>query len=64
VGENGHLAVWLDPGNAWIYPQLNAAAQTMTDLAKKASAVVGQPHRLPIAGLAAKRPPYNLPTVF
>jgi 1,4-alpha-glucan branching enzyme len=22
-GENGHLAVWLDPSNAWIYPQLN-----------------------------------------
>ncbi len=46
-GENGHLAVWLDPSNAWIYPQLNAAAQTMTDLAKQASAVAGQPHRLP-----------------
>ena len=26
-GENGHLAVWLDPSNAWIYPQLNAAAK-------------------------------------
>jgi len=55
-GENGHLAVWLDPSNAWIYPQLNAAAQTMTDLSKKASAVVGQPHRLPIAGLAGEAP--------
>src|SRR5436190_7427396 len=21
-GENGHLAVWLDSSNAWIYPQL------------------------------------------
>jgi 1,4-alpha-glucan branching enzyme len=55
-GEDGHLAVWLDPSNAWIYPQLNAAAQTMIDLAKKASAVVGQPHRLPIAGLAGEAP--------
>jgi 1,4-alpha-glucan branching enzyme len=55
-GENGHLAVWLDPSNAWIYPELHAAAQTMIDLAKKASAVVGQPHRLPIAGLAGEAP--------
>jgi len=55
-GENGHLAMWLDPSNAWIYPQLNAAALTMIDLAKKASAVVGQPHRLPIAGLAGEAP--------
>jgi 1,4-alpha-glucan branching enzyme len=55
-GENGHLAVWLDPSNAWIYPQLNAAAQTMIDLAKKASAVIGQSHRLPIAGLAGEAP--------
>jgi len=55
-GENGHLAVWLDPSNAWIYSQLNAAAQTMIDLAKQASAVVGQPHRLPVAGLAGEGP--------
>ena len=46
-GENGHLAMWLDPSNAWIYPQLSAAAQKMIDLAKQASEVVGQPHRLP-----------------
>jgi len=46
-GENGHLAMWLDPGNGWIYPQLNTAAQKMIDLAKQASEVVGQPHRLP-----------------
>ncbi|MGC1321552.1 MAG: 1,4-alpha-glucan branching protein domain-containing protein [Candidatus Udaeobacter sp.] len=55
-GENGHLAMWLDPSNAWIYPQLNAAAQTMIDLAKQASSVVGQRHRLPIAGLAGEAP--------
>ena len=46
-GQNGHLAMWLDPGNGWIYPQLNTAAQKMIDLAKQASEVVGQPHRLP-----------------
>jgi 1,4-alpha-glucan branching enzyme len=32
-GENGHLAVWLDPSNAWIYPQLNAAALRMCEVA-------------------------------
>ena len=32
-GENGHLAVWLDPSNAWIYPQLHAAAQRMSEVA-------------------------------
>jgi 1,4-alpha-glucan branching enzyme len=37
-GENGHLAVWLDPSNAWIYPQLNAAAQRMCELAEKSIA--------------------------
>jgi len=49
-GENGHLAVWLDPGNAWIYPQLNAATQKMIELAEQTSAVVGQPLRLPATG--------------
>jgi 1,4-alpha-glucan branching enzyme len=34
-GENGHLAVWLDPSNAWIYPHLHAAAQKMCELARK-----------------------------
>src|SRR5262245_8768957 len=47
-GENGHLAVWLDPTNAWIYPQLNAAVQKMIALAEQASVpVVGQPSQLP-----------------
>ena len=41
-GENGHLAVWLDPTNGWIYPHLHAAAQKMIDLAQHASCVVGQ----------------------
>ncbi len=34
-GENGHLSVWLDPSNAWIYPHLHAAARRMSDLARK-----------------------------
>ena len=37
-GENGHLAVWLDPSNAWIYPQLNAAALRMCELAERYTA--------------------------
>jgi 1,4-alpha-glucan branching enzyme len=41
-GENGHLGVWLDASNAWIYPHLQAAAQKMTALAKDTSALVGQ----------------------
>jgi 1,4-alpha-glucan branching enzyme len=45
-GENGHLAVWLDASNTWIYPDLHAAVQKMIGLAQSASAVVGQPLRL------------------
>src|SRR6266576_1835241 len=37
-GENGHLAVWLDPSNAWIYPLLNAAALRMCEVAGKYAA--------------------------
>ena len=32
-GENGHLGVWLDETNSWIYPHLYAAAERMTRLA-------------------------------
>jgi 1,4-alpha-glucan branching enzyme len=46
-GENGHLAVWLDSSNAWIYPHLQVAAQKMIGLAQSASAVVEQPLRSP-----------------
>ena len=46
-GEDGHLAVWLDPSNAWIYPHLQVAAQKMIGLAQSASAVVEQPLRSP-----------------
>jgi 1,4-alpha-glucan branching enzyme len=55
-GENAHLAVWLDPSNAWIYPYLHAAAQKMSELAKKARAIVGQPHRLPAGTSAGEAP--------
>jgi 1,4-alpha-glucan branching enzyme len=33
-GENGHLAVWLDESNSWIYPHLHAAAERLTKLAR------------------------------
>jgi len=33
-GENGHLGVWLDPSNAWIYPHLHIAAQRMSEVAR------------------------------
>ena len=34
-GENGHLGVWLDKTNSWIYPHLYAAAERMTKVAQK-----------------------------
>jgi 1,4-alpha-glucan branching enzyme len=33
-GENGHLGVWLDKTNSWIYPHLDKAAERMTKLAR------------------------------
>jgi 1,4-alpha-glucan branching enzyme len=33
-GENGHLGVWLDETNSWMYPPLYAAAERMTKLAQ------------------------------
>jgi 1,4-alpha-glucan branching enzyme len=33
-GENGHLGVWLDKTNSWIYPHLHAAAGRMTKIAR------------------------------
>jgi 1,4-alpha-glucan branching enzyme len=33
-GENGHLGVWLDATNSWIYPHLYSAADRMTKLAR------------------------------
>src|SRR5262249_3627661 len=55
-GENGHLAVWLDPSNAWIYPQLSAATQKMIELAEQGSAVVGQEPRLPTEEVPGEAP--------
>jgi len=37
-GENGHLAVWLDSSNAWIYPQLSPAALRMWEVAGRYAA--------------------------
>jgi 1,4-alpha-glucan branching enzyme len=34
-GENGYFEVWLNPSNAWIYPQLDIAAQRMTEVARR-----------------------------
>lgn len=33
-GENGHLGVWLDRTNSWIYPHLDRAAVRMSTLAR------------------------------
>ncbi|MEP7015502.1 MAG: 1,4-alpha-glucan branching protein domain-containing protein [Verrucomicrobiota bacterium] len=33
-GENGHLEVWLNPSNAWIYPHLHVAARRMSEVAR------------------------------
>ena len=33
-GENGHLGVWLDKTNSWIYPHLHSAAERMRKLAR------------------------------
>src|SRR5437660_6613698 len=32
-GDKGHLEVWIDKSNSWIYPHLHAAAQRMTNVA-------------------------------
>ena len=36
-GENGHLEMWLNPSNAWIYPELHGAARRMIDVARKSA---------------------------
>ena len=41
-GENGHLGVWLDPSNAWIYPHLHIAAQRMSEAARTHADNCGQ----------------------
>jgi 1,4-alpha-glucan branching enzyme len=32
-GEEGHLRVWLDPSNIWLYPHLHGAARRMHEIA-------------------------------
>jgi 1,4-alpha-glucan branching enzyme len=34
-GEKGHLEVWLNQSNAWIYPHLHAAARRMSQTARR-----------------------------
>ena len=51
-GEGGHLGVWLDPSNTWIYPHLHAATRKMTELAQRFSA--------PAAGTAPALQPATL----
>jgi 1,4-alpha-glucan branching enzyme len=56
-GENGHLAVWLDPSNAWIYAQLNGAAQKMIEVAHQQTTIfAGQPLQLPVKGTTGEAP--------
>ena len=33
-GDKGHLEVWLDPTNSWIYPYLHGASQRMSEIAR------------------------------
>jgi 1,4-alpha-glucan branching enzyme len=33
-GERGHLEVWLDRSNSWIYPHLHAACQRMSEVSR------------------------------
>jgi 1,4-alpha-glucan branching enzyme len=45
-GENGYFEVWMNPRNAWIYPQLHIAAQRMSEVARKyAGQDVDQPRQ-------------------
>src|SRR5207248_8988505 len=34
-GDKGHLEVWIDKHNSWIYPHLHAAARRMSQLARR-----------------------------
>jgi len=34
-GAKGYAEVWLNPGNDWIYPHLDMAAERMVDLARR-----------------------------
>jgi 1,4-alpha-glucan branching enzyme len=60
-GENGYFEVWLNQSNGWIYPQLHAAAQRMSEIAQHASSIVGQPLRLPDQRSPGGAPTLQLP---
>jgi 1,4-alpha-glucan branching enzyme len=61
-GENGYFEVWLNPSNAWIYPQLHLAAQRMSDAARRySSAAVGQPQKH--SGLPGENPSGEAPAL-
>lgn len=56
-GHNGHLAVWLHPSNAWVYPQLQGALEKISAVARKyAGEIVGQPLRSPWGASAGADP--------
>jgi 1,4-alpha-glucan branching enzyme len=40
-GENGYFEVWLNPSNAWIYPQLEIAARRMSEVARRHAEACG-----------------------
>jgi 1,4-alpha-glucan branching enzyme len=46
-GENGYFEVWLNRSNAWIYSQLNVAAQRMSEVARKYASAVANPAGAP-----------------
>jgi 1,4-alpha-glucan branching enzyme len=40
-GENGYFEVWLNPSNAWIYPQLHIATRRMSEGARRYAQTCG-----------------------
>src|SRR3954464_5965435 len=42
-GEKGHLRVWLDPNNVWLYPHLHGAARRMQQIASNQPADPPEP---------------------
>lgn len=56
-GESGHLGVWLDPSNAWIYSQLHTATRRMCELAQQEpNNFAGRRSRLPGERITAEAP--------
>ena len=60
-GENGHLGVWLDQSNAWIYSQLQSSMDRMTKLAQQhGNTVIEQLPGLPVVEMAGEAPTLQL----